>query len=104
MVGPYGGTVRSSAPAHGHRTQRWAIITGSGADSTTLRAAAAAGIDTLITGEGPHHTTVDAPDLGLMILYCGHYASETLGVQALASRIGEQFNLPAEFLLLPTGS
>lgn len=103
-VSPYGGTVRTSMRVAGHRTRRWAVITGAGADSGTLRAAADAGIDTLITGEGPHHTTVDAPDLGLVVLYCGHYASETFGVRALATRIHDHFRLPAEFLFMPTGS
>ena len=70
----------------------------------TLRLAATQGIDTLITGEGPHHTTVDAPDLGVVVLYCGHYASETLGVRALAQLIAERFGIPAEFLPVPTGS
>jgi dinuclear metal center YbgI/SA1388 family protein len=100
----HGGLARSSAFQPNRRTRRWAVITGAGADSTTLRAAAAAGIDTLITGEGPHHTTVDAPDLGLVVIYCGHYATETLGVRALAQLIAERFGLPAEFLPLPTGS
>lgn len=100
----HGGLARASAFQTNRRTRRWAVITGAGADSATLRAAAAAGIDTLITGEGPHHTTVDAPDLGLVVIYCGHYATETLGVRALAHLISERFDLPAEFLALPTGS
>jgi len=100
----HGGLARASRFQSDRRTRRWAVITGSGADSATLRAAAAAGIDTLITGEGPHHTTVDAPDLGLVVIYCGHYASETLGVSALAKVLAQRFGLPAEFLALPTGS
>jgi dinuclear metal center YbgI/SA1388 family protein len=100
----HGGLARASAFQDNRRTRRWAVITGAGADSATLRAAAAAGIDTLITGEGPHHTTVDAPDLGLVVIYCGHYASETLGVRALAKLMAERFSVPAEFLPLPTGS
>lgn len=100
----FGGTARASAFAPERRTRHWAVITGAGADAATLRAAAATGIDTLITGEGPHHTTVDAPDLGVVVIYCGHYASETLGVRALAPLLAERFNLPAEFLPVPTGS
>lgn len=100
----HGSVARASVFEANRRTRRWAVITGSGADSGTLRAAAAAGIDTLITGEGPHHTTVDAPDLGLVVIYCGHYATETLGVRALAQLIAERFRVPAEFLPIPTGS
>ena len=52
-----------------------------------------AGIDTFITGEGPHHTYFDAMEWGLNLIYAGHYATETLGVQASASHLGEQFDL-----------
>lgn len=100
----HGGSARATSISANRRTRRWGVITGSGADSSTLHAAVTAGIDTLITGEGPHHTTVDAPDLGLAIIYCGHYASETLGVGALARVIGERFSIPSEFLPVPTGS
>jgi dinuclear metal center YbgI/SA1388 family protein len=47
------------------RTRRWALCTGAGASSETLREAAAAGVDTLIVGEGPHHTAVEATELGI---------------------------------------
>lgn len=100
----FGGVARASAFAPDRRTRRWAVLSGAGADGGTLRAAAAAGIDTLITGEGPHHTTVDAPDLGVVIIYCGHYASETLGVRALGQVITDRFRIPTEFLDVPTGS
>ena len=84
-------------------TRRWAICTGAGADSNTIREALDAGIDTLIVGEGPHHTAVEAADLGLTIIYVGHYATETFGVRALAAHLGDHFSLPWEFLEAPTG-
>lgn len=99
-----GGSVRTSGLAPMSRSRRWAIVTGAGADSSTLLLAAGRGIDTLIVGEGPHHTTVDAPDAGVTVIYAGHYATETPGVEALAVELGQHFNLPADFLLLPTGS
>lgn len=99
-----GGTARASALEPGRVTRRWAVITGAGADSSAIARAAAMGIDTLIVGEGPHHTTVDAPDHDVAIIYGGHYATETLGVRALAAHIERELNLPAEFLFLPTGS
>jgi dinuclear metal center YbgI/SA1388 family protein len=100
----FGGSARASWMAEGRLTHRWAIVTGAGAGSKEIREAQRLGIDTLIVGEGPHHTTVDAADAGLVIIYAGHYATETLGVCALADAIAEQFHLPASFLLLPTGS
>lgn len=100
----FGGRARASWMDERRQTQRWAIITGAGAGSKEIRDAQARGIDTLIVGEGPHHTTVDAADAGVVIIYAGHYATETLGVCALADVVGEQFDLPTTFLFLPTGS
>ncbi|MEQ1691494.1 MAG: Nif3-like dinuclear metal center hexameric protein [Gemmatimonas sp.] len=100
----YGGVVRTSIPVEGRRTRNWAIVTGGGASTDTLREAQERGIDTLIVGEGPHHTTVDAQEHDLLIIYAGHYATETLGVQALGAWIESRFGLPWSFLHLPTGS
>lgn len=99
-----GGGARASHFEAERRTRRWAVITGAGASSREIRDAQERGIDTLIVGEGPHHTTVDAPEAGLVIIYAGHYATETLGVRALARHLGERFDLPHDFLFLPTGS
>jgi putative NIF3 family GTP cyclohydrolase 1 type 2 len=60
-------------------------------------------VDTLIVGEGPHWSAVDAEESGLVIVYAGHYATETLGVKALAAHLSERFGLPWEFLHAPTG-
>lgn len=93
-----------ATPFDGDRvTKRWGICTGSGADSSTLRDAVQRGLDTLIVGEGPHHTAVDARELGIVILYAGHYATETLGVRALGDRLARQFNLTSTFIDAPTG-
>jgi dinuclear metal center YbgI/SA1388 family protein len=100
----YGGTVRTSIPAAGRTTRRWAICTGGGASSDTLREAREQGIDTLIVGEGPHHTTVEAIEQDLCVIYAGHYATETLGVQAVGAWLEARFGLPWTFLHLPTGS
>ncbi len=99
----YGGTVRTSLAPHGRRTTRWAICTGGGANSDSLREAYALGVDTLIVGEGPHHTAVDAIEHDLCIIYAGHYATEALGVQALGAWLERTFALPHQFLLRPTG-
>ena len=99
----HGGSARASAIPAGHRTRRWAICTGAGASSETLREAEAANIDTLITGEGPHHTAVEAPERGVIVIYAGHYATETLGVTAVAERIATDAGLPWVFISAPTG-
>lgn len=93
-----------ATPFDGERiTRRWGICTGSGADSSTLREAVQRGLDTLIVGEGPHHTAVDARELGIVVLYAGHYATETLGVRALGDRLARQFGLTSTFIEAPTG-
>ena len=85
------------------RTRRWALCTGAGASSDTLREASAAGVDTLIVGEGPHHTAVEASELGIAVLYVGHYATETFGVRALGEEIERTFGIPWSFIAAPTG-
>ncbi|MEO6054120.1 MAG: Nif3-like dinuclear metal center hexameric protein [Chthoniobacterales bacterium] len=77
------------------------IVTG-GAGGEVARAASE-GIDTFITGEGPHWSYTLAEELGVNIFYAGHYATETFGVKALAAHLGKKFNLPWSFLDHPTG-
>ncbi|HUF30776.1 MAG TPA: Nif3-like dinuclear metal center hexameric protein [Gemmatimonadaceae bacterium] len=99
----YGGSVRTSPVAAGRRTERWGVITGAGASSDTISEAAERGIDTMIVGEGPHHTAIEAEEAGIVIIYAGHYATEALGVQALATRVAETFRIPWVFVHEPTG-
>lgn len=98
-----GGHLIAVGDVPGRRTRRWAICTGAGASSDTLREAAAAGVDTLIVGEGPHHTGVEAPEMGIAVLYAGHYATETLGVRALGLEVERAFGIPWSYLAAPTG-
>jgi dinuclear metal center YbgI/SA1388 family protein len=85
------------------QTKRWAICSGAGVSAETLTEAAEMKIDTLIVGEGPHWTAIYAEENDLTILYAGHYATETLGVRALADHLGERFTLPSCFVSAPTG-
>ena len=100
----YESAVRTSISARGRTTRRWAMCSGGGASTETLREARELGIDTLIVGEGPHHTTVEAIEQDLCVIYAGHYATETLGVQALGQFLHEKLRVPWTFLHLPTGS
>jgi dinuclear metal center YbgI/SA1388 family protein len=99
----WGGAVRHSPSEPSRITKRWAICTGAGASADTLREAVQKNIDTLIVGEGPHWTAVDADELGIVIIYAGHYATETFGVRALADYVGRTFDLPTVFIDVPTG-
>ncbi|MFZ4763651.1 MAG: Nif3-like dinuclear metal center hexameric protein [Roseimicrobium sp.] len=77
------------------------IVTG-GAGSE-VAAMKALGIDTFLTGEGPHWSYTLAEELGVNVLYGGHYATETFGVKALAAHLSVKFGLPWEFIEHPTG-
>ena len=96
-----GGPVRAlgTGPA---RVERIGVVTGSGA--SFLEEAAQLGLDTLVTGEGAHHTAIDAAELGMNLVLGGHYATETFGVRALAEHLGERFGLEQHFLDVPTGT
>lgn len=88
-------------PGGGEMCHRIGIVTGgAGGD---LKAAAAEGVDTFITGEGPHWTYALAEELGLNVFYGGHYATETFGVKALCAHLSKQFHVPWVFLNHPTG-
>ncbi len=84
-------------------TKSWAVCTGAGASAETLEEAVALGVDTLVVGEGPHWTAVEADDIGIAIIYAGHYATETLGVRALAKHLCEKFSLEWVPVSTPTG-
>jgi dinuclear metal center YbgI/SA1388 family protein len=98
-----GGTLVTVGHSVGRRTHKWAMCTGAGASSATLREAADAGVDTLIVGEGAHHTGVEASEMGIAVLYAGHYVTETFGVRALGAELERRFNIPWTFIAAPTG-
>lgn len=99
----WGHSARHTPIAPGRRTRRWGLCTGAGASSETLAEASARGLDTLVVGEGPHHTAVEAAERGVVVIYAGHYATETLGVRAVARELERAFGLPWSFVGEPTG-
>lgn len=78
-----------------------AVLTGGG--GSFIEEAARLGMDALVTGEGSHHTFVDAHEMGIHVFYGGHYATETFGVKALAAHVAERFDLEWTFLDHPSG-
>jgi len=78
------------------RPGKIAILTGSGQSAVArLRSE---GIDTLVTGELRQHHFNQAQELGLNLYPCGHYATETFGVKALAAEAAERFGLDWIFI------
>jgi len=88
-------------PGGPEEISRVGVLTGGGASA--LSEAGSLGLDTLITGEAPHHAYHEAMEMGLNLLLGGHYATETFGVKALAERLAGRFQLSWEFLHFPTG-
>ena len=80
------------------RIEHAAVVTGGGA--RFVFAAAAGGYDALVTGEMAEPTMMNARELGIHVVGGGHYATERLGVQALAARIAERFDVDWEFVEL----
>ncbi len=90
------------APGGPARVRELGVVTG-GAGSQ-IYDLAATGIDTFLTGEGPHWSYPAAEELGVNLIYAGHYATETFGVKALAARLAETFpGLEVDFIDHPTG-
>jgi dinuclear metal center YbgI/SA1388 family protein len=81
--------------------RRIGVVTGGAGNE--LKLAAAEGIDTFVTGEGAHWTYALAEELGVNVLYGGHYATETFGVKALAEHLAKRFQVPWLFVDYPTG-
>jgi dinuclear metal center YbgI/SA1388 family protein len=95
-----GGDVRL-IPGGREEAGKVAVVTGAG--GSLVREAARWGMDTLLTGEGAHHSYAEAMERGVNLLYAGHYATETWGVRALAARLQDRFGLPWVFVDVPSG-
>lgn len=78
------------------RLEHVAILTGSG--RSALPELAAAGVDTLITGELRQEHFNYAQEHRLNLYLCGHYATEVFGVKALARDCAKKFGLEWSFV------
>jgi dinuclear metal center YbgI/SA1388 family protein len=95
------GTEVKLLPGGPNQCRRIGVVTGGAGEDLAL--AAAEGLDTFITGEGPHWTFALAEDSGINVLYGGHYATETFGVRALGEHLSRKFRVPWFFIDHPTG-
>ncbi|MEM7672395.1 MAG: Nif3-like dinuclear metal center hexameric protein [Verrucomicrobiota bacterium] len=76
--------------------QEIAILTGSG--TSAIPALKANGVDTLITGELKQNHYNQAQEESLNLYPCGHYATETFGVCALAEMLSKKLGIPWTFI------
>jgi len=91
-------TVLSGGP---EAVERIAIVPGRA--PREIARAAETGYDTLITGEQLHDVHHHAAEYGINVIFAGHYATETVGLRALADHLRAQFGLETMFIDLPTG-
>jgi dinuclear metal center YbgI/SA1388 family protein len=84
---------------HGpEKVTRAAVVTGRG--GRYFAEAAAAGYDLFLTGEAEEPALHLARELGVHYVAAGHYATERLGVQALAKALAEHFGIEADYVEL----
>jgi dinuclear metal center YbgI/SA1388 family protein len=95
-----GGPVHA-IPGGGEQIDLVGVVTGGGA--SFIPEAARMGLDALVTGEGPHHAYFDAMELGIHVVFGGHYATETFGIRALGEHLAQRFGLGCDFIDQPTG-
>lgn len=77
------------------------VVTGAAAREVIT--AAELGLDAFLTGEPKHDTFYESFERGINSLFAGHYMTETVGVNLLASKLKAEFGLETDFVLLPTG-
>jgi dinuclear metal center YbgI/SA1388 family protein len=80
--------------------RRIAILSGSG--RSALPHLKSLGCDTLVTGELREEHFNDAHEQGWNLYPCGHYATETWGVKALAAEVARRLGIDWKFI--PTGN
>lgn len=94
-------STQSRVLAHGPNTvKRIAILSGGGAGM--VEEVASLGADTYITGETSHSQYWLASDFGVNVIFGGHYATETVGVQALGKHLADKFSVETKFFDFPT--
>jgi dinuclear metal center YbgI/SA1388 family protein len=83
------------------KVRRVGIVSGGAAEFAVE--AKALGCDAFVTGETSHSAYHAMKEAGINVIYAGHYASETVGVKALARHLEKKFGLECRFLPAPTG-
>jgi len=83
------------------KIKRIGVISGGAADFVAT--ARELGCDAFVTGETSHVAYNLAKEAGIHVVYAGHYASETVGVKALARHLKSRFDIETRFVAAPTG-
>jgi dinuclear metal center YbgI/SA1388 family protein len=75
------------------------VVTGGG--GRLLPDAAREGYHLFVTGEAEEWTLQTAKELGMHYAAGGHYATERIGIRALAAKLAERFDVEWQFVELP---
>ena len=86
----------------GDMVLRFAVCSGSGG-LKMLDLAEAKCMDLYLTGEGSHPMYHAAREMGMNVVFGGHYRTEVFGVQALMPLLEEAFGVETRFFDCPTG-
>ena len=77
------------------------LVTGGAAD--IIKQAIQENLDCFITGEGSNHHFHEAIEGNCILIFAGHYATETGGVKSIGKHLREKFGIESEYLYYPTG-
>jgi dinuclear metal center YbgI/SA1388 family protein len=76
-----------------------AVVTGGA--GRYIADAARDGYDLFLTGEAEEGSLQASKELGIHFVAGGHYATERIGIKALADKLAERFDLESQFVELP---
>lgn len=103
--------VTNNTPPHHHAISQYihqdlpiknvAIISGGG--TKEIEFAHQSGIDLYITGDATHTAWLRAKELGISVIFAGHYFTEVWGVLALGAHLQKKFEIDSIFIDEPTG-
>lgn len=89
LAGSLSASVRVMGPSD-RFIQKIGLSSGGGGDA--WQEAALTGCDAFVTGEMKHHLALSAADAGLVVLECGHFATEEPGIRAFAETLQKEIN------------
>lgn len=92
---------KSSWISFGRKVRDVGVVSGGG--WSALTDAEKIDVDTFLTGEPSHSGYSLAEEMGINLIFSGHYATETLGVKAVGEMLKRKLRLPVEFIDHPTG-
>lgn len=79
------------------------IVSGGGWNSISDPMVYNGEVDVIFSGEIQHQGVAQYRDREIHMISAGHYATEVFGADAVGKAIAKEFNLPYEFIDLPTG-